>query len=205
MLSRSAAILLASCLSTLPAFAQSDFSSCVAGLRSAALAKGVSAETFATATRGLTPDMKVIELMNNQPEFKTPIWDYLATLVDDEKVAEGQAMLRRHAATLAAAESRFGVDRHTIVAVWGVESDFGKSGGTMPLVQALATGACLAPADKASSGTSSCRRCASSSAATFKPRTSRVPGRAPSGTRSSSPRPISAWRWTATATAGATS
>jgi lytic murein transglycosylase len=143
MLTRSAAILVATCLSALPAHAA--FDDCLAGLRSAALAKGVSASTFDRATRGLEPDMKVIELMNNQPEFKTPIWDYLATLNDEEKVEEGKAMLRRHAATLAAAEARFGVDRHTIVAVWGVESDYGKSGGKMPLVQALATGACLAP------------------------------------------------------------
>jgi lytic murein transglycosylase len=143
MLTRSAAILLATCLSALPAYA--DFSGCLSGLRAAATAKGVSGSTFDRATRGLEPDMKVIELMNNQPEFKTPIWDYLATLNDEEKVAEGQQMLRRHASVLAAAEQRFGVDRHTIVAVWGVESDYGKSGGKMPLVQALATGACYAP------------------------------------------------------------
>jgi lytic murein transglycosylase len=143
MLTRSAAILLATCLSALPAYA--DFGGCLSGLRAAATAKGVSGSTFDRATRGLEPDMKVIELMNNQPEFKTPIWDYLATLNDEEKVAEGQQMLRRHASVLAAAEQRFGVDRHTIVAVWGVESDYGKSGGKMPLVQALATGACYAP------------------------------------------------------------
>ncbi len=125
--------------------ARADFDSCVAGLRSAAVAKGVSSATFDRAMAGVTPDMKVIELMNNQPEFKTPIWDYLGTLVDEEKVAEGRAMMRQHAATLAAAESRFGVDRHTIAAVWGVESDFGKARGRMPLVQALSTGACLAP------------------------------------------------------------
>jgi lytic murein transglycosylase len=125
--------------------ARADFQSCVAGLRSAAVAKGVSSATFDRAMAGVTPDMKVIELMNNQPEFKTPIWDYLGTLVDEEKVAEGRAMMRQHAATLAAAESRFGVDRHTIAAVWGVESDFGKARGRMPLVQALSTGACLAP------------------------------------------------------------
>lgn len=125
--------------------ARADFQSCLAGLRSAAAAKGVSTATFDRAMAGIEPDMKVIELMNNQPEFKTPIWDYLGTLVDDEKVAEGRAMLRQHAATLAAAEQRFGVDRHTIVAVWGVESDFGKARGRMPLVQALSTGACLAP------------------------------------------------------------
>lgn len=122
-----------------------NFDRCVAGLRSEAAAKGVSGATFDRAMAGVTPDMRIIEAMNNQPEFKTPIWDYLGTLVDDEKVAEGRAMLRQHASTLAAAESRFGVDRHTIVAVWGVESDFGKAKGRWPLVQALATGACLAP------------------------------------------------------------
>lgn len=125
--------------------AHADFDDCVAGLRSVAAAKGVSGATFDRAMAGVTPDMKVIEAMNNQPEFKTPIWDYLGTLVDDEKVAEGRNMLRQHASTLAAAEQRFGVDRHTIVAVWGVESDFGKARGKMPLVQALSTGACLAP------------------------------------------------------------
>ena len=106
---------------------------------------GVSGATFDRAMAGVEPDMKVIEAMNNQPEFKTPIWDYLGTLVDDEKVAEGRNMLRQYASVFAAAEQRFGVDRHTIAAVWGVESDFGKARGKWPLVQSLATGACLAP------------------------------------------------------------
>lgn len=130
-------------ISALPASA--DFDSCLAGLRNAAGASGISQRTISAALSGIEPDMKIIEAMNNQPEFKTPIWDYLGTLVDEEKVAEGKAMLRRHAATLAEAESRYGVDRHTIVAVWGVESDFGKAGGKWPLAQALSTAACLAP------------------------------------------------------------
>lgn len=125
--------------------AQADWRSCVAGLRSAALGAGVSGSTFDSAMDGVQPDMKIIEAMQNQPEFKTPIWDYLGTLVDDQKIAEGRAMLSRHSSTLAAAESRFGVDRHAIVAVWGVESDFGKAQGKWPLPQALATGACMAP------------------------------------------------------------
>jgi lytic murein transglycosylase len=127
------------------ASAQGSFQSCLAGLRSEAAAKGVSGATFDRAMAGVEPDMKIIEAMNNQPEFKTPIWDYLGTLVDEEKVAEGRAMMRQHASVLAAAEQRFGVDRHTIAAVWGVESDFGKAKGRWPLVQALSTGACLAP------------------------------------------------------------
>lgn len=127
------------------ASAQSKFQSCLSGLRSAAAERGVSGSTFDRAMAGVEPEMKIIESMNNQPEFKTPIWDYLGTLVDEEKVAEGRAMMRQHASTLAAAEKRFGVDRHTIAAVWGVESDFGKAKGRWPLVQSLATGACLAP------------------------------------------------------------
>lgn len=124
--------------------AHADFASCVSGLRAQVTSNGVSGDVFDRAMAGVQPDMKVIELMNNQPEFKTPIWDYLGTLVDDEKVAAGKAMLRQHASTLAAAEERFGVDRHTILAVWGVESDFGKSGGAWFLPQALSTAACFA-------------------------------------------------------------
>jgi lytic murein transglycosylase len=144
-LTTAASLALPLILSSMPASAQGSFASCLAGLRSAAAAKGVSTATFDRAMAGVEPDMKIIEAMNNQPEFKTPIWDYLGTLVDEEKVAEGRAVMRQHAATLAAAEKRFGVDRHTIAAVWGVESDFGKARGKWPLVQSLATGACLAP------------------------------------------------------------
>jgi lytic murein transglycosylase len=126
-----------------PAFA--DFSSCVAGLRSQALGEGISAAVFDRAMSGVQPDMDVIKAMNSQPEFKIPIWDYLGALVDDERVAEGRALLSRHASTLAAAESRFGVDRHTIVAVWGVESNYGQVKGKWSLPQALSTAACLGP------------------------------------------------------------
>lgn len=122
-----------------------DFRSCVSGLRSEAASRGVSTAVFDRAMAGVEPDPKVIEAMQNQPEFKWPIWDYLAALVDEEKVTQGRDMLRRHAATLAQAEQIYGVDRHTIVAVWGVESDYGQISGRWPLVQALSTAACLAP------------------------------------------------------------
>jgi len=69
----------------------------------------------------------------------------LAGLVDEERVEEGRELLRRYAQALHAAESRFGVDPAVIVAVWGVESDFGKSFGKRPVVQSLATLACEAP------------------------------------------------------------
>lgn len=123
--------------------ASADFASCVAGLRSHALAQGISGAVFDSAMRGVEPDMKVIELMGSQPEFKTPIWDYLATLVDDQKVTEGRAMLTKHASILARIEQAYGVDRHTVVAVWGVESDYGQVTARWSLPQALSTAACF--------------------------------------------------------------
>lgn len=128
------------------AFAQStsdtDFQACLGRIRTQAQASGVSATTFDRATAGLVHDQSVIDLSNNQPEFRTPIWDYLAALVDDERIADGKTQLKEHAATLASAEQRYGVDRYTIIAVWGVESDYGRTIGKRPLVQSLATLSC---------------------------------------------------------------
>lgn len=129
-------------LSASPALAQADFRACLAGLRASALGAGVSGATFDQATSGLEPDMKVLDFLKDQPEFTTPIWDYLAGLVDDERVADGKAAMRQWSSALSAAESRYGVDRATITAVWGVESDFGKAIGKRPLVQSLATLSC---------------------------------------------------------------
>ncbi|MGA3341617.1 MAG: lytic murein transglycosylase [Methylocella sp.] len=119
-----------------------SFSDCLAGLRGAALAGGVEAATFDKVTRGLTPNPDVLAMAEVQPEFKTPIWDYLAGLVDEERVNDGRAMMARYGQALALAQSRFGVDQATITAVWGVESDFGRSFGTRPVVQSLATLSC---------------------------------------------------------------
>jgi lytic murein transglycosylase len=127
-----------------PALAES-FQSCLAGIRGEAAKRGVSGATFDRVMAGVTPDPKVIESLQFQPEFRTPIWDYLATLVDEQKVAEGRAMMQRHAQALASAEQRYGVDRFTIAAVWGVESDYGKVTGRWGLPQALSTLACTAP------------------------------------------------------------
>ncbi len=119
-----------------------DFKACVGRLRGEATANGISTQTFDAALRGVTPDQSVLDAMGNQPEFKTPIWDYLAALVDDQRIADGQAKLDEWSAVLARAEQSFGVDRHTIVAVWGVESNFGRTLGGRPLVRSLATVSC---------------------------------------------------------------
>lgn len=120
-----------------------DFTACVRALRTEATAKGITTQTFDTAMAGVEPDPSVLEAMDNQPEFKTPIWDYMAVLVDEQRVADGRAKLAEWAAVLAEVEQKLGVDRHTVVAVWGVESDYGKITGGRPLVRSLATVSCF--------------------------------------------------------------
>jgi len=124
------------------ALADSEFDSCLAGLAPAAGASGVTAETYRLYTQGLTPDMSVIEKLNYQPEFSTPIWDYLSGLVDDERVAQGKKMLVQYADVLKRAQTTYGVDPATVVAVWGVESNYGDISGKYSLVQALGTLSC---------------------------------------------------------------
>lgn len=128
---------------TPPAAPNPEFDTCLNTLRAPARAAGVRDETFALHTQNLAPDMSVIDKLNFQPEFRTAIWDYLAGLVDEERVVEGRTLLTRHAETLARVSEKYGVDPATVVAVWGVESNFGQTFGKSPLVQSLGTLSCF--------------------------------------------------------------
>ena len=86
--------------------------------------------------------MKVLDFQKQQPEFKTPVWDYVDGLVDDDRVADGKAAMAREARALARAEEKYGVSRYMLAAIWGVESNFGQEMGKRPLVQSLTTLAC---------------------------------------------------------------
>lgn len=130
-------------LAAMPPALAAEFSACLGDLRSEAQAKGINAQTFDTALAGVEPDQSVLDAMAYQPEFKLPIWDYLAALVDKERIADGKAKLAEWDAVLDKAEKAFGVDRHTIVAVWGVETDYGRVLGGRPLVRSLATISCF--------------------------------------------------------------
>ena len=73
--------------------ARADFASCVGSLKAEAARAGISARTLGVAFDGLQPDMKVLDLQGQQPEFKTPIWDYVDGLTDDDRVADGKAAM----------------------------------------------------------------------------------------------------------------
>jgi lytic murein transglycosylase len=138
---KAALVALVPLLSAGPALA--DFSSCVAGLADSAIKAGVSRDITSRAFDGLTaPDDNVLRFSQSQPEFVTPIWDYLAFLVDEQRVADGRAMVAKYDRVLRQVEQRFGVDRFVVAAVWGVESDYGKETGGYFLPSALATLVC---------------------------------------------------------------
>lgn len=130
-------------LLSLPASADAPFDRCLGELREEASKRGLNLDLFDRQTRSLQPDPSVLAQLDYQPEFRTPIWDYMAGLVDDERIADGRAMLERWGTTLAAVEVQYGVDPATVVAVWGVESDFGRNFGKRPLLTSLATLSCF--------------------------------------------------------------
>ena len=139
---RLAWLLLAWPLASLAQTDEAAFGQCLLTLRTQAISAGVSPATFARVTAGLQPDPAVLQLLDAQPEFTTPIWDYLAVLVDEERIADGRKMLADHGALLDRLAVQYGIDPATVVAVWGVESDYGRVFGKRPLVQSLTTLSC---------------------------------------------------------------
>lgn len=122
---------------------EAAFGRCLDNLRDDARAGRVSEAAWRTHTADLAPDLSVIDKLDAQPEFKTPIWDYLAVLVDAQRVAEGRERLQAHAEVLARVQQRHGVDPATVVAVWGVESNYGQGLGRTPILRSLATLSCF--------------------------------------------------------------
>lgn len=104
-----------------------------------AMAAGITPETWARALPVMTARPDVLERDRNQTEFSRTIWDYLDRAVSDDRVARGRAAMKAHAETLAAIEPRFGVDPAVVVAIWGLESDYGANRGDVPVLAGLAT------------------------------------------------------------------
>ncbi len=93
--------------------------------RAKALAKGVSEATYARVMGRIEPDMSVFKQMQRQPEFNEEIWQYINRRVSDWRIISGKQALRKNEALFARLEQDFGVERGTLLALWGVESAFG--------------------------------------------------------------------------------
>ena len=105
--------------------AAANFRSCLEGLWPQAERRGVSRAVFDANVAGLTPDLRIMDLLDAQPEFTKSFWDYLDLLVSEERIANGRAILDQHRTTFDAVEKAYGVDRYIIAAIWGVESNYG--------------------------------------------------------------------------------
>ena len=110
-----------------------------AAFRKDALAAGISPELFDRAFANVTPDMSVIRADRSQPEFARPVWEYLDGALSALRVRKGQGLLYQYADILQSIEQRYGVDRQALVAVWGMESNFGSFQGDKSVIQSLAT------------------------------------------------------------------
>jgi membrane-bound lytic murein transglycosylase B len=129
----------------LPAAAQpvESFDSFIRNFEPRAVAAGVSRDTYRRATQGLTPDPNVPDLVTSQPEFTTPMWDYIDGRVTARRIERGRAAIAANQALFDAAGRAYGVDPYVLGAIWGMETDYGAVLGNdkliRPIIRSLAT------------------------------------------------------------------
>jgi lytic murein transglycosylase len=123
--------------------AAANFSACVSGLWPQAARRGISRASFAAHTAQLTPDMRIMELLDRQPEFTKSFWDYVDGAVTDARIKRGRELLAEHRTVFDAVARSYGVDRYVIAAIWGLESNFGSFTGNRPVLRSTATLACV--------------------------------------------------------------
>ena len=120
-----------------PARADAGFDRWVQDFWPAAQAEGISAAVYEAAFAGVTPDPEVLEKASAQPEFVTPLWEYVETRVSEQRIATGREMLARHNSLLERLEATYGVERHVLVAIWGLESSYGEVLGNPNIVRSV--------------------------------------------------------------------
>ena len=118
---------------------QPDFARWIAAFLASARSAGISEATLHSAFDGVRLLPQVIELDRVQPEFTRSIWDYLDTAVSPQRVTRGQDKLLEVRVEADAAAARYGVPASVLVAIWGMESNYGSNYGNIPTIDALAT------------------------------------------------------------------
>ena len=118
---------------------QAAYRKFVREFRTVARRNGIPDTLYDRAFRGLTPDPEVIERNLRQPEFVLPPSHYMALAVTDTRIREGRRKLSEYADDLDRIERRYGVDRHVLVAVWGMETLYGTLRGKRKVIRSLST------------------------------------------------------------------
>ena len=115
------------------------FDQFVAELWPEARRNGISANLYQVAFAGVTPDPRIFERQSSQAEYATPIWSYIDKRVSADRISRGQSMMQTHAQAMQAVERRYGVDKHVVAAIWGMETNYGSFTGEMSVIRSLAT------------------------------------------------------------------
>jgi lytic murein transglycosylase len=134
-------IVIAACMFVNPP-AEAKFEKCFERIRADVLKAGIRADVVNAAFHDLRFDEKAVRFSRTQPEYRLSIWDYIAFLVDDVRIADGLRMMKAHQQTLRDVEKAYGIDRFILAALWGIESDYGQERGDFFLPHALANVAC---------------------------------------------------------------
>jgi membrane-bound lytic murein transglycosylase B len=122
---------------TLPV--EQRFADWVAKFRASAQAQGIDEATLHAAFDGVQYLPRVIDLDRAQPEFTRTVWEYLDITVSPQRVALGQQKLAELRTPVDDAAARYGVAPGVLLAIWGIESNFGGNYGNTPTIDALAT------------------------------------------------------------------
>lgn len=117
--------------------ADSDYKTWLEGLRKEALAAGISATTLDQALNSAQLIPRVIELDRKQPEFTLSFAQYLERVVPQSRKQRAQARLATHRQLLDEVAAKYGVQARFIVALWGIETDFGRVTGGFPVISSL--------------------------------------------------------------------
>jgi membrane-bound lytic murein transglycosylase B len=131
---------------TLPKRADADtaaFTQWIAAFRAKAIARGITAETYAQVMNDLTPDTTGLDAIRNQPEFSLKLWQYLNRATSDWKISAGKEKAKQYAALLSRIETDFGVEPAFMLGVWGIETAFNdpvvEKNYMRPVIPSLAT------------------------------------------------------------------
>ena len=116
-----------------------EFSAWLDKLKTEAKLQGISQKTIDSSLIGIKPIPRVIQLDRKQPEFTLTFADYLKRVVSDRRIRIGKSKLKEHKELLGEISSKYGVQSRYIVALWGIETDFGRITGGFPVISSLAT------------------------------------------------------------------
>lgn len=121
------------------AWASQPFDQWLQGVKAEAAQKGVSAQTINTAFAGVRPIPRVIELDRKQPEGHMSFDEYYTKVINRQRVDQGRYLYKKHRAELERAAQKYGVPANYIVALWGIETNYGANTGGFKVIPALAT------------------------------------------------------------------